>query len=400
MTTRDTLHFLTCGHVDDGKSTLIGRLLHDIGAIPEDQTAGAIVDGVIDYSRLTDGLEDERAQGITIDAAYRFFRHGGRHYRIADTPGHVQYVRNMAVAAANSDAVLVLVDASHGVREQTVHHSRIAAFFGIRNFIVAVNKMDLVGYERERFDAIAENYRKALGDISGVALQFIPVSALNGVNLTSRGAHAKWYKGPSVLEALAVLQVPPSPRHGACLPVQLVVRTQDTRRGYMGSLSGGNIRVGGNLRVGDTGESITISEIFHSGRAVSEARPGEAIMVLTEQDVDLSRGNVLYAPEAHMQPTDAFVARLLWLDPGFNHRDAVQCVLKVHNREELVEVQVQQSGHAFAEAKIFAATPLVIDAYHRNRATGLFMLIESETEKVIGIGTVLSPQDQEWGFSI
>jgi bifunctional enzyme CysN/CysC len=202
------------------------------------------------------------------------------------------------------------------------------------------------------------------------------------------------------MESLAAFPVPHPLAHGARLPVQSVIRTPDHRRGYQGMLQGGRIRVGDWLHAADAGEAITVTEIYHSGRAVKEALPGQAITVLTEQDVDLSRGNVLYAPDAPMQHTDAFTADLLWLDPAFAHRNVTQGILKVCHREEQVEVHIDDTTPTILEAKIYASAPFVVDAYQRNRTTGLFMLIQSETEKVIGIGTVKSLQGQEWNFSI
>ncbi len=435
MTTRDTLHFLTCGHVDDGKSTLIGRLLSDIGAIPEDQLAAAMVDGKLDYSRLTDGLEDERAQGITIDVAYRYFRHRGRHYRIADTPGHVQYVRNMAVAAANSDCALILVDASHGVRDQTIRHSKIAAFFGIRHFVVAVNKMDLIEYDEAKFREIERAYCSAMGvafppippasgganaGASGTAcansltppacggtqggtlsLTFIPVSAREGDNLTQKSTAMPWYRGPALLDYLAQLQVPPAPAYGARLPVQYVIRTPDHRRGYQGMLSGGRLRVGDRLAVADSGAQITVTELYHSGKQVEQALPGQAITLCTDDDADIARGNVLYSSASPLQFTDAFIGDVLWLDPAFSTQDNVQGIVKIHNREEQAELHVDAGNdNATVEARIFTAAPVATAPYAQDRATGLFLVIQPETEKVIGVGTVRTPESADLSFAI
>ena len=399
MTHRQTLHFLTCGHVDDGKSTLIGRLLYDIGAVPDDQVQGAMVDGKVDYSRLTDGLEDERAQGITIDVAYRFFRYGGRHYRIADTPGHVQYVRNMAVAAANSDCALILVDATHGVREQTLRHSKIALFFGIRHFIIAVNKMDLAGYDESRFNKIQESYRDGLGEIPDVTLTFIPVSAINGDNLSASSMNMPWYRGPNLLEYLAEVEVPAPPTSSVRLPVQSTIRLEE-KRGYHGVLGGGNLQAGDVLHVADTSMPITISEIYHGGRATARALPGQAITVVPAEEVDLSRGNVLYGASAPVRYADAFTAALLWLDPAFAQLETVPAIIKIHHCEEQAEAQIKVLRDPIAEAQIFTASPIPMDAYSTHRATGLFLLIQPETEKVIAVGTVQSLQGKEWNFSI
>ncbi len=395
MISRDTLHFLTCGHVDDGKSTLIGRLLYDVGAIPDDQAAGATVDGALDYSRLLDGLEDERSQGITIDAAYRYFRFGGRHFRIADTPGHVQYVRNMAVAAANSDVALILVDAAHGVREQTIRHSKIAAFFGIRQFVIVANKMDLVGYSETKFKAIEKDYRDQMADVPNLTLTFIPVSAIAGDNVFKKTTNMPWYKGEAMMDYLQKVQVQTSSMQGVRLPVQSVIRFED-RRGYQGMLNGGVVKEGDRLQVDGTGSSIGISRIYHSGKQVKEVSAGQAVTLVTDDDVDIARGNVLYPASAPITSTESFVGSVLWLDPSFAGRGDIQCTLKIHNREEQVEVRQGAVNGPIVDTCIFAALPIPVDMYAHNRMTGIFMLIELETERAIGVGTVRSLKECDW----
>ncbi len=395
MQSNDTLHFLTCGHVDDGKSTLIGRLLYDVGAIPDDQATGAMVNGALDYSRLLDGLEDERSQGITIDAAYRYFRFEGRHFRIADTPGHIQYVRNMAVAAANSDVALILVDGAHGVREQTIRHSKIAAFFGIRQFVVVANKMDLVGYVQDRFSVIEKEYRAQMADVSDVDFMFIPVSAIAGDNVFRKSSAMPWYQGESLMDYLSKVQVRTTATQGVRLPVQSVIR-YDARRGYQGMLNGGVVKTGDRLQVAGTASSIVVSRLFHSGRQVQDVRAGQAVTLVTDDDVDIARGNVLVPSHAPICSTESFVGSVLWLDPGFSGRGDVQCTLKIHNREEQVEVRQGVVNGPIVDACIFSALPIPIDLYCQNRMTGLFMLIELETERTIGVGTVRSLKEGDW----
>lgn len=395
MTDRTTLHFLSCGHVDDGKSTLIGRLLYEVKAVPEDQIKGAMIDGKLDYSRLTDGLEDERSQGITIDAAYRYFRHNKRHYRIADTPGHIQYVRNMAVAAANSDCALILVDAAHGVREQTVRHSKIAAFFRIKHFIVAVNKMDLVNYDKDRFAEIEADYHFAMTGQEGVHFTFIPVSALQGDNVAKKSAAMPWYKGVSVLEYLEKLEVPRPEQHGVRLPVQSVVRVGD-KRGYQGMLTGGSIKYGDRVLVASNRSGITVNALYRGGKKVEEAPPGAAITLVTSDDVDIARGDVLHAPDAPVPASEIFIADVLWLDPGAICKGSCHALLKVHNREAEVEIHQGATLGAVVSAKVFSAVPLEVDLYSNNPATGLFLIIEMETERVIGVGAVTSLNESEW----
>lgn len=396
MTGRQTLHFLTCGHVDDGKSTLIGRLLYDIGAVPEDQARGAMINGALDFSRLTDGLDDERAQGITIDAAYRYFRHQGRHYRIADTPGHVQYTRNMAVAAANSDCALILIDAAHGIREQTLRHARIAAFFGIRDFVIAVNKMDAVGYAQARFEDLESACRAAFGpSFKNARLTFIPVSALLGDNVIGKSLNMPWYSGPALMEHLSALLVEPVFENGMRLPIQSAIRIGQAR-GYQGVLSGGAIAVGDRIAVAANDALINVTALYHSGREVDRAAPGSAVTFVTDSDLDLSRGSVAYGPAAPMSCTESFSARMLWLDPAMERFESVQCLIKTHAREEQAEIRlsgaaaqdtVNESGPV-VDVVVHCAAPVPIDLYFRHRQTGLFLAIDPETEKVLGVGTV------------
>lgn len=389
-TDRTTLHFLTCGHVDDGKSTLIGRLLHDIGVIPADQAANAMVDGAIDYSRLTDGLEDERSQGTTIDAAYRYFRFDGRHYRIADTPGHDQYVRNMAVAAANSDVALILIDGVHGLRAQTLRHARIAAFFGISQFVVAINKMDLLNYSAARFEEIAQSVRHALADVPGLNLTFIPVSALLGVNVAHASpAQTPWYKGPCVMDYLRMVDVKNPPLQGARLCVQSVIRFDD-KRGLQGMLNGGALKVGDDVQVAPSGARANIAALYHSGKAVNNAQAGQAITLVLDGDVDSARGDVVHAHNAPLSCLDQFQGKLLWLDPALYQQSTVSALLKIHTHEQQAEVQIAAPSAAndnpIVAAEIFTALPIPFDAYSANRATGLFMFIEPGSERVLGVG--------------
>ena len=403
MTNKDTLHFLTCGHVDDGKSTLIGRLLYEIDAVPNDQLAGAMVDGELDYSRLTDGLEDERAQGITIDVAYRYFRHKGRHYRIADTPGHVQYTRNMAVAAVGSDVAMILVDASHGVREQTIRHSRIAALLGVKHFVIAVNKMDLVNYSQQTFEKIEAHYREALADVKGVNLSFIPVSAIAGDNVVSKSQSMDWYAGPTLLEYLSSKEAEPPAQNGARLPVQSMVRLGE-QRGYHGTLSGGPLAEGDLLNVARSGETVTIAELYHSGKSVQQVYAGQAITIIPVEDVDISRGAVLKPANQEMLVSDALRADVIWLDNQHASADSVQAMIKVHHREVQAEIEIERKAdggdNPVAKAKVFTATPLSVDAFDQNQATGLFLIILPETEATIGVGIITAPDGNEWSFAI
>lgn len=383
------IRFITCGHVDDGKSTLIGRLLYEMGVIPEDQIAGATTNGVIDYSRLTDGLEDERAQGITIDVAYRYFHKDDRYYRIADTPGHVQYLRNMAVAAVDSDAVFLLVDALHGVRDQTIRHARIAAFFGVKHFVIAVNKMDLVEYAKGRYDEISEHFRKEMCDWKDINITFIPVSAINGDNVTIRSSHMLWYQGPTVKEYLENFTPPALPKSAVRFPVQYVIRITDTVRGYQGTLSGDSIKIGDKLRVAATGDEVTITKLYHSGCEVGFAHPGQAITLVIAEDVDLSHGSLLCDPQKPAILSDNFHSEIFWLSMQEADKEAFQGILKIHHSAEMAEISVESFNGPIGKAETLTASPITFDPFAQNPRTGLFLLIEPETEKVVGIGKAI-----------
>ena len=397
---QDTLYFLTCGHVDDGKSTLIGRMLQDAGVVPEDQLKGVMVNGVPDYSRLTDGLEDERAQGITIDVAYRYFRFQGRHFRIADTPGHVQYFRNMASAALGNDCALIVIDAKHGVREQTIRYSRVVAFFGIRHFIIIVNKMDLVDYREEVFSDIVKTYQTSFADMDGIVPYFIPVSALHGKNIVSRSSHdMPWYQGKSLLDYLVTLERGSPEKKGVRLPVQSLIRFEELR-GYQGMLTGGMCTIGDVLGIAGSDMQIHIARLYHSGREVKHVHSGQAITLIPEEDVDLSRGNVLFSLSEPIQYTDVFRARITWLQPACVQKEKIQAILKIHTREEQAEIHVKTPGKTVSQAEIFLARSVPIDCFTHNKQTGLFLLIEPEKEDVIGVGIVCEPEAKDWNFSI
>lgn len=390
MTTNQRmLKFTTCGHVDDGKSTLIGRLLYELGVIPEDQASGAMVNGTLDYSRLTDGLEDERTQGITIDVAYRYFEIAGQHYRFADSPGHIQYLRNMAVAAVDSDAVLVLVDALHGVREQTLRHSQIAAFFGVKRLVVVVNKMDLVEFARGRFEEICAQFRDGMRGAADLQIDFIPVSALAGDNVSTRSARTLWYQGPTLREWVTQFALPAEATGPARLPVQGVVRITDTQRGYQGTLVGSSLRVGDVLHVADTGAKVTVHALYHSGAQVPQVNAGDAITVVVAEDVDVARGSFLCAANAPANRTDNFFADVFWMSNQEEGKAAFQGMLKLGHREEMAEIVVDSYRGPIGAAEVFTANPVVFDSFATQPRMGLFLLIEPETERVAGIGKAL-----------
>jgi len=327
-----TLHFITCGSVDDGKSTLIGRLLFEANALFEDQVAALRVDSdkngtqgkQIDFALLVDGLSAEREQGITIDVAYRYFSTKFRKFIVADTPGHEQYTRNMVTGASNANAAIVLVDARKGVLEQTRRHSIICATLGIKNILLAVNKMDLVDYSRETFDQIAADYRSFANHLGFTSIQPVPISALKGDNIIHRSRRTDWFQGMSVMRYLETIDFRvDEARKPLCMPVQWVNRPNPDFRGLSGTLEAGRLSIGQTVRVLPSGECANIKDILLFKDRLSCASSGQAITITLDCDIDVSRGDVIVA--AADEPTemsDQFEADLVWLDrqPGYAGR--------------------------------------------------------------------------------
>ena len=314
----DLLRFITCGSVDDGKSTLIGRLLWDSKLIYEDQLTALQADskkvgtqqGEIDYALLLDGLEAEREQGITIDVAYRFFSTDRRKFIVADTPGHEQYTRNMVTGASNAKVAVILVDAAavrreEGLLVQTKRHSFLASLVGIRRVVLAVNKMDLVDFDETLFRKITESYHAFAEPLGFTDIQTIPVSALRGDNVMERSTHTPWYEGPTLLAYLETVDVEDGrSRLPFRLPVQLVVRPDSTFRGFAGSLASGTLRPGDEVVVAASGEAARVERIVAMGGDMDVAAPGDAVTVTLSREIDVSRGDVLVAPEARPLPEE------------------------------------------------------------------------------------------------
>ncbi|HHW4673034.1 MAG TPA: GTP-binding protein, partial [Xylella fastidiosa subsp. pauca] len=317
------LRFITCGSVDDGKSTLIGHLLYDSQCLAEDQLADLMVDSQrygtqgehIDYALLLDGLAAEREQGITIDVAYRYFDTEKRKFIVADCPGHAQYTRNMATGASTADAAVVLVDARKGLLTQTRRHSYIVALLGIRHVVLAVNKMDLVGYDQETFEAIASDYLALAAKLGIKQVQCIPLSALEGDNLSKRSARMPWYVGPSLLEYLEALEPADVDLVAAmCLPVQWVNRPDSQFRGFTGTLAAGRVRPGDAVVVLPSGCVSRVVRIFNGDTEVHEAVAGQAVTLTLADEIDISRGDVIAALDDPPEVADQVTAYVLWMD--------------------------------------------------------------------------------------
>ncbi|MEP6622574.1 MAG: GTP-binding protein [bacterium] len=384
------LRICTAGSVDDGKSTLIGRLLYDSRGVYEDQvravTAASAHRGLgpIDFSLFTDGLKAEREQGITIDVAYRYFATAKRTFILADTPGHEQYTRNMATGASTADVAILLADARHGVRPQSARHARIARLLGITEFVVAVNKMDLVDFDRGVFDAIAADFSALL---DGANVRAVPVSALLGDNITEASPRTSWYDGPALLEYLESVQVTQAAADAPFrFPVQLVLRPSDRFRGYAGRILSGSIRAGDEVRAWPSGIATRIARIVTRDGDLDAAQAPMSVVLTLEDELDLSRGESLTTGEPHVGAT--FDAHVVWmderpLDPARAYR------LKHTTRTVAAEVNGTLALNEIGTLTIATSRPLIFDAYSRCRATGSFVLIDPDSNFTAGAGMIV-----------
>lgn len=324
------LKFITCGSVDDGKSTLIGHMLYDAKLLFADQERALELDskvgsrgGEIDYSLLLDGLMAEREQGITIDVAYRYFTTERRSFIVADTPGHEEYTRNMAVGASFADLAVILVDASQGVLTQTRRHTRICSLMGIKHFVFAVNKMDLIDFEQEKFQKIQKDIKVLLAEFEYSTAQMIPVSATEGDNITKRSVHMPWYTGKTLLDYLETINVKENPAEtGFTMPVQRVCRPNHTFRGFQGQIESGSVSVGDAIKVLPSGESAKVTLIYEGDKEVQTSATGHAVTIQLDTEIDVSRGCVLIR-DTSLNVNSMFAATLLWMDdvkllPGRN----------------------------------------------------------------------------------
>ena len=411
---KDLLRFSTAGSVDDGKSTLIGRLLYDTRSVYDDHvrsiegkgTAGA---GVLDFALLTDGLRAEREQGITIDVAYRYFSTERRKFIIADTPGHEQYTRNMATGASTADAAIVLVDARKGVLIQSRRHAYIASLLGVRHVIVAVNKMDLVDYSEELFRRIQQDFeaflRAANADGRPVELYFLPVSALLGVNVAKRSpGETPWYGGPSLLELLESLpSVEDTSGAAFRFPVQRVVRPDQHFRGFAGQIASGSIRVGDAVTVLPSGRKSRVERIVTYDGDLQEAHAPFSVTVTLEDEVDVSRGDLLVRGGEEAQLSRRFAASLVWmdgqaLDPTrrylLKHTSHTVPVreLSVRHRVDVGTLEEFAAGslnmNEIGVVEVETRRPIALDRYAEIRGTGAFALIDGRTNATVAAGMV------------
>ncbi|EPJ9672362.1 sulfate adenylyltransferase subunit CysN [Citrobacter farmeri] len=417
---KSLLRFLTCGSVDDGKSTLIGRLLHDTRQIYEDQLSSLHNDSKrhgtqgekLDLALLVDGLQAEREQGITIDVAYRYFSTEKRKFIIADTPGHEQYTRNMATGASTCDLAILLIDARKGVLDQTRRHSFISTLLGIKHLVVAINKMDLVDYSEETFARIREDYLTFAEQLPGnLDIRFVPLSALEGDNVASQSVSMPWYSGPTLLEVLETVEiqrvVDSQPMR---FPVQYVNRPNLDFRGYSGTLASGRVKVGQRVKVLPSGVESSVARIVTFDGDLDEAFAGEAITLVLKDEIDISRGDLLLAADENLPAVQHAAVDVVWmaeqpLAPGQSYEIKI-AGKKTRARVDNVQYQVDINNLTQREVdnlplnciglvNLTFDEPLVLDTYQQNPVTGGLIFIDRLSNVTVGAGMVREPIVQE-----
>ena len=410
---KSLLRFITCGSVDDGKSTLIGRLLYDSKMIFEDQLAALESDSAkhgtqgedIDFALLVDGLAAEREQGITIDVAYRFFTTEKRKFIVADTPGHEQYTRNMVTGASTADLAVILIDARKGVLQQTRRHSWLVHLLGIRHVVLAVNKMDLVGYDQATFEAIVADYRTFATSIGIADFTAIPISGFKGDNITGASANTPWYAGPSLIHHLETVEVDATTAQSQPfrLPVQWVNRPNLDFRGFAGQIASGVVRPGDLVRIVPSGKTSTVTRIVTSGGDLDAAVAGQSVTLTLADEIDCSRGDVIAAAGDPPQASDQFCATFVWMDedalkPGRGYWlklgtqtvtatiQAPKYEIDVNSREQLAAKTLSLNSIGVAE---FATDrPITFEPYATNRQLGGFILIDKYTNATVAAGMI------------
>ena len=408
---KQTLRFITCGSVDDGKSTLIGRLLYESKLIFDDQLAALAADSrkfgtqgdAFDFALLVDGLAAEREQGITIDVAYRYFATDRRKFIVTDTPGHEQYTRNMATGASTATLAIIMIDARKGMLAQTRRHAFIAALLGIKHVVLAVNKMDLVDYAENVFNTITSDFM-ALNETLGFAdIQPIPVSALEGDNVIAASANMRWYGGPSLLTHLEEVDVPIDNEGPLRLPVQYVIRPDQDFRGYAGRIASGTVSAGDPLKILPSGQEATVSQIYVGEVSQDRASAGQSVSVTLQGEFDISRGDMLVAADNPAEIADQFRATIIWMDqsemlPGRAYimktegRSATATLAKLRFRINVNNYEQQPADtlalNDIASCNVSLDRAIAFDSYEKNRTTGSFILIDPETNVTAGVGMI------------
>ncbi|WP_218422298.1 sulfate adenylyltransferase subunit CysN [Stutzerimonas stutzeri] len=413
---KELLRFLTCGNVDDGKSTLIGRLLHDSKMIYEDHLEAITRDSKkvgttgedVDLALLVDGLQAEREQGITIDVAYRYFSTAKRKFIIADTPGHEQYTRNMATGASTCDLAIILVDARYGVQTQTKRHSFITSLLGIKHIVVAINKMDLMNFDQDVFERIKADYLAFAEriELKPSSLHFVPMSALKGDNVVNRSERAPWYQGQSLMEILESVEIAGDRNFDDLrFPVQYVNRPNLNFRGFAGTLASGIVRKGDEIAVLPSGKTSRVKSIVTFDGELEQATPGEAVTLTLEDEIDVSRGDMLVHADSRPRIADSFEAMLVWMGedpmlPGkkYDIKRATSYVPgSIASISHMVDVNTLEKGAAsslqlneIGKVKVSLDAPIALDGYAQNRTTGAFIVIDRLTNGTVGAGMIIA----------
>ncbi len=409
--TKSFLRFITCGSVDDGKSTLIGRLLYDSKLIYEDQlesvTKESLKSGTqgddIDLALLVDGLAAEREQGITIDVAYRYFSTNKRKFIVADTPGHEQYTRNMATGASTADVAILLIDARHSVQVQTRRHSIIAALLGIKHMVVAINKMDIAEYSQSVFNAIEEEYRAFAKDLDFTDITCIPMSALKGDNVTTKSKNMDWYRGPSLLAYLETVNLTRDKGVNFRMPIQWVNRPNLNFRGFSGTIASGQITPGDEIIVIPSGKRSHVKEIVTMDGNLNKACEAQAITLTLTDEIDISRGDMICGTDSPAEQSDQFLAKILWMSdkpmlPGRSYlikttNKTVSGIITKLKHKINVNDFTHVAGNTLAlnevgVCNISLGQSIAFDPYMKNRTTGSFILIDRQSNETIGMGLI------------
>jgi len=416
---KDMLRFITCGSVDDGKSTLIGRLLYDSKMIFEDQLQAIEQDSKrvgttgdsIDLALLVDGLASEREQGITIDVAYRFFSTEKRKYIIADTPGHEQYTRNMVTGASTADVAIILIDARKGILTQTRRHSFIVNLLGIRHVIVAINKMDLVDFSQDIYSQIQTSYEELANELGIESRYYIPLSALDGDNVVNISDKTPWYKGKALLELLDTMEIKQKQQEESFrFPIQYVNRPNLNFRGFCGTIASGSVKIGDTITVLPSGKSTKVKTIIGDGE-ITEAFAPMAITITTEDEIDISRGDMIVHSENLPNVSNILKVMLVWMDEEplslEKSYEIKRATSSVFGSFERINYRVDINSYERAEAeelnlndiascRMKLTRPIAIDSYKDNRQTGSFIVIDRFTNRTVGAGMIVNVGRREY----
>lgn len=420
---KDLLRFLTCGSVDDGKSTLIGRLLHDSKMIYEDQLAAVVKDSKkvgttgekVDLALLVDGLQSEREQGITIDVAYRYFSTDKRKFIIADTPGHEQYTRNMVTGASTCDLAIILIDARYGVQTQTKRHSFLVSLLGIKNIVVAVNKMDLMEFKQDVFEKIRSDFQTFSADLGFEDVFFTPISALNGDNVVNISQSTPWYQGQPLMQILETVEIGRNKNQvDFRFPVQYVNRPDLNFRGFAGTVVSGDIKIGDDITALPSGKTSKVKSIVTFEGDVQYAHMPQSVTLTLEDEIDISRGDMIVKSENLPMASDLFSAHVVWMseEPLIpNKQYAIKFATKkvtgsISSIEHKIDVNtLEKSDGVHLELNEIALTQLKLtetvaaDKYSRNRATGAFIIIDRLSNATVGAGMVEDALNSQTGGS-